>query len=201
MRHRPEPRFAVLVLACLLFQSVQAVEDRFSSPLERNVERYRIEVYKSERRLRIHDGRKTIATFPVASGRGGRGDKQRRGDQRTPVGTYHVIEFNELSRFHLFMQLDYPNVKDAFLAVRRSLIEMPLFERIASAHAAGRVPPQDTPLGGQIGLHGLGDDENAEKLDLHRRMDWTEGCVALTNREIVELRRYVAIGTRVDIHD
>ncbi|HAZ61602.1 MAG TPA: L,D-transpeptidase, partial [Gammaproteobacteria bacterium] len=33
------------------------------------------------------------------------------------MGNYHVVDFNEASRFHLFMQLDYPNVKDAFLAV------------------------------------------------------------------------------------
>jgi len=177
------------------------VEDRFSSPLARSDTSYVLEIHKADRRMRVHDGGRTVAVFDIATGRGGRGDKQRRGDQRTPVGNYHVVDFNEASRFHLFMQLDYPNVKDAFLAVRRSLIELPLFERIANAHAAGRIPPQDTPLGGQIGLHGLGDDENREKLDLHRRLDWTEGCVALTNAGIRKLRQYVSIGTRVEIHD
>jgi murein L,D-transpeptidase YafK len=200
-RRKALARSVLLSSVFLTAPSAPALEDRFSSPLARAGAPYVLEVRKAERRLRVHDGRRTVAVFDVATGRGGRGDKERRGDQRTPVGTYHVVDFNEASRFHLFMQLDYPNVKDAFLAVRRSLIELPLFERIASAHAAGRLPPQDTPLGGQIGLHGLGDEENREKLDLHRRLDWTEGCIALTNQGIRKLRQYVTVGTRVEIHD
>lgn len=201
----PEPRSAHIIAhlagLCLLMQALPTEADIFSSPLEGVVPHREVEVLKEARSLRVREAGKTIASFTVATGRGGRGDKARRGDQRTPLGRYHIIDVNEASRFHLFLQLDYPNVKDAFLALRTQLIARPVFDRIIKARQAGDLPPQNTPLGGQIGIHGLGEGETGEKLELHRRMDWTEGCVALTNNEVQRLRSLVSIGTPVTIRD
>ena len=57
---------------------------------------------------------------------------------------------------------------------------------------------EDTPLGGAIGIHGIG-EENDDRLHVQRWQNWTQGCIALTNREIRELRRFVDVGTRVVI--
>ena len=55
-------------------------------------------------------------------------------------------------------------------------------------------------LGGAIGIHGLG-PETPEKIHIHDNLDWTEGCIALRNDEVHELRKFLSIGTRVVIHE
>ena len=65
---------------------------------------------------------------------------------------------------------------------------------------AGRTPPQNTRLGGAIGIHGIG-EETADKLHIHDNLDWTEGCIALRNAEINELRPFLGLGTRVVIRE
>jgi murein L,D-transpeptidase YafK len=163
-----------------------------------NAAAYEIEVRKSERVLIVRDGGKVREVFPIAWGRGGRGDKQRYGDNKTPVGTYRIVGFNDKSRFELFFRLNYPNVKDAFYGLKNEVISRPEFERIVHALHHDRLPPQDTALGGAIGIHGLG-AETPEKLHIQAKLNWTEGCIALRNRDLRQLEPYVAIGTRVVI--
>ncbi|MBT8446367.1 MAG: L,D-transpeptidase family protein, partial [Gammaproteobacteria bacterium] len=142
-------------------------------------EGYSLEIHKKERILRVLAGDEVTREFPIASGRGGSGDKFRRGDNRTPVGVYRIVDFNERSRFELFMRLNYPNVKDAFYGLKNGLISRPEFDAIVAALKQGATPPQNTPLGGAIGIHGIGDVTH-EKLRIHDALDWTEGCIALT---------------------
>ena len=59
-------------------------------------------------------------------------------------------------------------------------------------------PPADTALGGHLGIHGIGNDEQF-KLRLIEDMDWTNSCVAVTNKEIRELYKKVPVGTLVRI--
>lgn len=161
---------------------------------------YEIEVNKSARTLTVRNGESIERVFNVATGRGGKGDKQRSGDNKTPVGVYRIVGFNDNSQFEFFMQLNYPNVKDAFYGLKRKVIDREQFDRILAALRRGRVPPQDTALGGQIGIHGIG-EINPEKIHIHEALDWTEGCIALTNEEVHELRRYVSVGTVVVIKE
>lgn len=159
---------------------------------------YELEVSKSRRVLTVRSGDKVERTYRIATGRGGPGDKLRTGDKRTPVGTYRVLRFNDNSHFHFFMHLNYPNVKDAFYGLKHNLITREDFDRIIDALRDGRVPPQNTRLGGLIGIHGIG-EVNGEKLRIHESLDWTEGCIALTNEDIEDLRRFVDVGTIVVI--
>lgn len=159
-----------------------------------------IEIVKSERVLRIKFNDEIYRQYRVAVGRGGPGDKQLTGDNRTPVGIYRVVGFNDSSRFHLFMRLNYPNVKDAFYGLKNKKITRYEFDRIINSLRLGELPPQNTALGGAIGIHGIG-EENEKTLRIHSKVDWTEGCIALTNAEIAELRAYVTIGTEVVIKE
>ncbi|RME33723.1 MAG: L,D-transpeptidase [Gammaproteobacteria bacterium] len=161
---------------------------------------YVIEVIKSQKKLLVRHGDRVEKVFQAAVGKGGPGDKLRRGDHKTPVGTYRIVGFNPNSRYSLFMQLNYPNIKDAFFGLKGGLISREQFDAIVRALKEGRLPPQDTPLGGAIGIHGLG-EENGKKLVIHRNYNWTEGCIALTNAEVRELRRYITIGTKVVIRE
>lgn len=159
---------------------------------------YDIEVKKKQRVLIVHDGDHVRATFPIALGRGGPGDKQKTGDNKTPEGTYRIVGVNTNTPFDTFLRLNYPNVKDAFYGLKRQLITRRDFDRIVAALRHGEIPPQDTGLGGSIGIHGLG-EETPEKVHIQNKLDWTKGCIALRNHDLHELRSFIDVGTRVVI--
>ncbi len=163
-------------------------------------EEYHVEIDKSRQQLLLRQGDLLVRRYKVALGSGGLGDKQRRGDKKTPEGVYHVTGFREDSIFDLFIQLNYPGLQDARRGYLDGRIDARQYHAISEAHRKRQLPPQNTDLGGQIGLHGLG-TINEDKLFIHRNFDWTRGCVALTNREVHELRRYIRVGTRVSIRE
>lgn len=161
---------------------------------------YALEIQKAKRLLLVKHGDRIERRYQIATGKGGLGDKRIRGDNKTPLGTYRITDFNEGSSFALFMRLNYPNLKDGFFGLKNKLITRSDFERIADAVHQDQRPPQNTPLGGAIGIHGLG-EETAERLKVQRILDWTQGCIALSNRDIHELRNYVRVGTKVVIRE
>lgn len=161
---------------------------------------YHLVVSKQHRELQVKRGDVIVRRYRVATGRGGVGAKRRQGDDITPVGIYHIVDLSEESKFHYFMQINYPNITDASHGYRDGLISREEFARIAKAYKGRATPPQDTSLGGFLGIHGIG-DTTEKKLSIHEISNWTDGCIALTNQEINELRQYVKIGTQVVIND
>lgn len=161
---------------------------------------YDIEVKKNQRLLIVRDGERVRATFPIALGRGGPGDKHKLGDNKTPVGTYRIVGVNNSTAFDTFLRLNYPNVKDAFYGLKSQLISRRDFDRIVTALRHHEVPPQNTRLGGAIGIHGLG-EETPEKVHIQNKLDWTQGCIALRNHDLHELREFIDVGTRVVISE
>jgi murein L,D-transpeptidase YafK len=161
---------------------------------------YTLEVNKTAQTLLVKQGHKIERAFKVALGLAGNGEKASVGDGLTPTGTYRIVKLNEGSKFSLFMQLNYPNLKDAYYGLKHGLINQQEFNAILDALDRGEIPPQNTGLGGLIGIHGLA-EANDITLAIHRNFNWTKGCIALTNAEIRALRRYVELGTRVVIRD
>ena len=161
---------------------------------------YQIEVSKGSRELRVMQGEQMVTSFHISYGMGGKGDKSRQGDNKTPVGNYRVMNFKLDSKFYLFMHLDYPNLVDAWHGYQNGVISAEEFRGIMGAYHRYETPPQDTPLGGYIGIHGIG-EYTPEKVRSHEMYNWTEGCIALRNEEINELKKYISIGTRVVISD
>ena len=170
----------------------------FGLPAAASATPFAIEISKQARLLKVKRGAEVVKEYPIAWGRGGGGDKARSGDNKTPTGNYRVVGFKTNSKFHFFIQLNYPNNRDAWRGYRDQLISPPEFRRIALANKQGRLPPQDTRLGGYIGIHGIG-PMTPNKLRVHETQNWTEGCIAVKNREINELRAYVTLGTPVTI--
>lgn len=131
----------------------------------------------------------------VAVGRGGVAVARRAGDGTTPSGEFRIAWINPDSPYHLFFGLDYPGVTQAEEALRRRLIDPDTYERIRHARDRGELPPQDTELGGYIGIHGVG----TMNAGINPRYNWTQGCIALSDEEIDHLARWAGIGTRVVI--
>jgi murein L,D-transpeptidase YafK len=161
---------------------------------------YVIEISKSKQELSVKNGDEVIKNYRVAYGKGGNEIKGQLGDKKTPIGVYKIIDFKDDSKFHFFMQLDYPNLLDAWYGYRNEVITATEFKEIATAFKNKQIPPQDTKLGGYIGIHGLG-VTTEQKILIHEGNNWTEGCLALTNEQINDLRQYVSIGTKVVIRE
>lgn len=155
----------------------------------------RIEVFKTRRLLRAHCLGGGVVEKTAALGRRRGAAKRAAGDERTPEGDYRVSGPPRASRFHLFLPLDYPSRADADRALADGRISKRDYRRIALAHHHGRHPPGDTPLGGEIGLHGEGRRWRGDSADL----DWTLGCVALADDDIAYLAHRVEVGTPVRI--
>lgn len=131
-------------------------------------------VIKSERQLYLLSRGKTIKSYPVSLGRRD-GAKVYEGDLRTPEGTYWLDWRKPSERYNLSINISYPNAQD-----RRR------------AEALGKKP------GSMIMLHGTPiDDEYPEWF--FSSLNWTEGCIALTNADMEEVWSLVKDNTLIEI--
>ena len=138
-----------------------------------------------------------VARFDnISIGRGGVSELHWRGDNTTPKGDYKVTAIFSNSRYGIFIALNYPTLQHAEQALGTGKFKPRDRAAIEQAQRAGRQPPTNTPLGGNIGIHGLGNSS----LQVHQQTNWTRGCVALTNEQIGALVHFVEPGTRVWLH-
>ncbi|MGC9128453.1 MAG: L,D-transpeptidase family protein [Acidithiobacillus sp.] len=152
-----------------------------------------------DRQLRIYKGESLLETFPVAIGFNGAAPRRTRGDDITPVGHYRIGYVRFGTRYGPFMLLTYPNREDARWGLREGIINQRQYDAIITALDRGETPPQNTPLGGYIGIHGMGpqfSDDPDSKVFPGR---WTAGCVALSNWDARQLATLVRVGTPVEI--
>ena len=146
--------------------------------------------------LQVMEGDRVAHTFEdISIGRYGASRDKVRGDNQTPIGKFRIGWINDDTRFHRFMGLNYPDAEAARQGYERGLITDEQWRRIRYALNTGNVPPQNTILGGMIGIHGVGQGD----LEIHGLYNWTNGCVALTNEQIDLLSEWAHIGTRVEI--
>jgi murein L,D-transpeptidase YafK len=129
----------------------------------------------------------------ISIGKNGVGKNKKRGDEKTPLGTFKIGWINRNSRYHLFFGFTYPSLEIAKRGFASGTIDFNMYHEIRAAKELGRVPPQNSPLGGQIGIHGLGDADPA----IHQAVNWTGGCIALTNEQIDSLDEWIFRGMRV----
>jgi len=151
--------------------SPSAVTSRLGAPVAADS----LVLNKSRRELVVYYRGYPVHIYYVALGRSPIGDKERIGDNRTPEGLFYIEGRNPNSRYHLSLRISYPDATHRARAARLG------------------VEP-----GGDIMIHGL-PDEQAAFGPAHRDFDWTNGCVAVTNKEIEELWRVIRDGTPIQI--
>jgi murein L,D-transpeptidase YafK len=135
----------------------------------------RIVIVKSAQTLTLMSGGQVLKSYKVALGGDPVGPKVKVGDKKTPEGEYVIDSKNAKSRFHLALHISYPNTADR-----------------ARARKLGVSP------GGGVEIHGL-ESKYAWVGSLHRQVNWTAGCIAVTNPEIDEIWPLVPVGTPVEI--
>ncbi|SFU34043.1 L,D-transpeptidase family protein [Halomonas korlensis] len=149
-----------------------------------------------EAALSVYRGNYRLEHFsPISLGRGGASPQRLRGDRATPLGEFRVNRFNRQSKFHIFIGLDYPTPTHARMALESGVYDQQDYDNYFVYYRRHGYPPQDTVLGGYIGIHGVGNGDP----DIHERFHWTDGCVAVTDVQVERLTSLIDIGTRVVI--
>ena len=178
-KRRTAPRYSravatAVVLACLALGAPSesaGTEIAARMPLKAD----RVVVFKSDRKLLLLRGDRVLRIYRVALGRNATGHKIKEGDSRTPEGYYVLDSRLRQSRFHRAIHISYPDKYDRRWA------------------ASLGVPP-----GGAIMIHGQPNGVSKDYVG-HPRTDWTDGCIAVTNREMDEIWAMVEDGTEIRI--
>jgi murein L,D-transpeptidase YafK len=134
-------------------------------------------VDKSDEKLYLLKDSSVIAEYSVAFGANPEGHKQQEGDERTPEGHY-TLDFKKAdSSFYRAIRISYPNDADKQSAAQRG------------------VDP-----GGAIMIHGQRNWLGWLSF-ITQRFNWTDGCIAVTNSEMDEIWRMVAVPTPIEIRE
>ncbi len=123
----------------------------------------RVLINKSERKLILFKGNKVLKSMDVALGLLPKGRKITEGDFKTPEGTYRLSDRNSASEFFLSIRISYPDSDDIRHAKLRGL-----------------------PAGGQIMIHGQPNDPRYSE-EYYQSTDWTNGCIAVSNADMVDI--------------
>lgn len=134
-----------------------------------------VRVVKNERRLYLMRDGEVLDSFHVAFGGNPKGHKERQGDQRTPEGRYVLDYKNAGSAYHLSIHVSYPNADDR-------------------AHAK----KLGFSAGGDIMVHGQPNGKEAFTW-ITQRFNWTDGCIALSNKNMDKVWAAVDVGTPIVI--
>jgi murein L,D-transpeptidase YafK len=132
-------------------------------------------VVKSQHTMTLLSHGKVVRAYKVALGGSPVGAKEQQGDHKTPEGHYILDRRNAKSRFYKSIHVSYPNEQDKQRASQRGV-----------------------SAGGDIMIHGLSDGLGWLGAT-HRTLDWTDGCVAVTNAEMDEIWELVPDGTPIEI--
>jgi murein L,D-transpeptidase YafK len=163
-------------VAILLLAGLLVVVNHHSDPLPAQVRADRLEVFKGKRTLELWDGSQRLKQYTISLGHNPVGPKTQEGDSRTPEGRYRIDYRNPDSRFHLALHISYPD-----------------------SLALQRAKTLNVSPGGMIMVHGLRNGLGWIG-KLHRLVDWTDGCIAVTDPEIEEIARALPDGALVNIH-
>jgi len=146
-------------------------------------------VEKSALRLTVFDGDMSVKSYRIAAG-ANRGDKETEGDRKTPEGDFYICirKTKGQTPYTRSMGLSYPNIEDARRGRRKGLITVAEYNSIAHAIKNRLKPPWQTKLGGAIMIHG----KRAGRTG-------TLGCVALDDRDVLELYQRLPLNTPVRI--
>lgn len=155
-----------------------------------------VEIAKSKHTLIVYNGVVELKKYNIALGKDCLHDKEKDGDGGTPVGEFKITETHGENSSSLFsgaryLLLNYPRQEDAFRGINNGLITSKDFLAIEKAEVNYITPPQGTPLGGNVAIHGGGTPLLGDS--------WTNGSVGMYNKDFEELYGILPMGTKVVI--
>jgi murein L,D-transpeptidase YafK len=135
----------------------------------------KVVVEKSERKLHLLKDGIPFRTFDIALGIRPVGDKVMEGDFKTPEGDYLLDARNPDSEYFLSIRVSYPDTRDR-----------------AEARKMGVDP------GGAIMIHGQPNDPTRSEA-YYRTQDWTNGCIAVSNSDMIDIWLMTTENTPIEI--
>lgn len=135
----------------------------------------RILVEKSERKMYLLKAGRVLREFDIALGLAPRGHKQRAGDFKTPEGLYWIEARNTASDYFLSLKISYPNEQDR-----------------------ARAQALDVSPGGQIMIHGQPNEPRYDE-NWYKYGDWTDGCIAVSNSDMIDIWLMTEVPTPIEI--
>ena len=163
-------QFCSLLLAAILFAAGLGETSAGDFPVAD-----RVVVEKAERKLHLLKGGVAFRTFDIALGIRPVGDKQEEGDFRTPEGTYILDARNPNSDYFLAIHVSYPDQTDRM-----------------EARSKGVNP------GGAIMIHGQPNEPTRSEA-YYRTQDWTNGCIAVSNSDMIDIWLMTPENTPIEI--
>lgn len=140
-----------------------------------------LEIDKSDYELHLYEGEQKLKTYPVVLGPNPIDDKMQQGDGCTPEGTFKIRARYPHQSWSHFLWIDYPNADS--------------WKKFKERKAKGDIPA-DAKIGGEIGIHGV--PEGRDDI-LENGINWTLGCISVSNAHIQEIYPLVRVGTEVII--
>jgi len=138
----------------------------------------KIIVDKSDRKMYLYKNGKLLASMPVSLGANDHlGPKVKQGDKRTPIGTYTILNKRCHPIKYMAMTISYPNAADRARAAKRGVNPGSLITIHGQPH---------------WNADGHGDSYTLSK-------DWTDGCIALTNKGMRKLWSMIKVGTPITL--
>jgi hypothetical protein len=142
--------------------------------------------------VKLYSGDVLLKTYKIGLSNQPKGDKLRRGDRRTPVGTFYI---SEKFPMRAWMEINYPSSRHAKIGLEKNIIDKTIYERIVACEKTGNIPLHDTPMGDDVGFHAGGFPYG------RMRIDYTAGCIGFEDPEAFEVFFAVPVGTKVIIKE
>lgn len=136
----------------------------------------RIVVRKAAHELYLYHGKQLLGAYPIELGLDPHGPKEREDDFRTPEGRYVLGRRDPHSDYFLSIQVSYPNERD-----------------LARAKRHHWVPGDD------IMIHGTPNTPRYPAA-YYRTQNWTNGCIALSDSNMIEVWMRTRPGIPIDIY-
>lgn len=161
-----------------LFKAKQKPSKKLSELLKKGT-KITIQIDKSDYQLLVFTADTLVKTFPVVLGGNPTDDKLMQGDQCTPEGNFKIVSKYPHKSWSKFIWINYPTPDS--------------WRKHKKAKAEGRIP-KNAKIGGEIGIHGV---PKGSDLMIKTGVNWTLGCISLTNKDVNELYPFIDKNTDI----
>ena len=140
-----------------------------------------IYIDKTEHTFTLKIDKTILKQYKCVFGQNPIDDKKCEGDKCTPEGTFHIGAKYPHPLWNKFLWVDYPTKES--------------WDKFQRNKKLGKIPATAT-IGGQIGIHGV---PKRRAVLIDAGINWTDGCISLSNEDVEEIYKYVDVGTKVVI--
>ena len=135
-------------------------------------------VKKSTRMLYLSHSGKIYRKYHISLGKVPLGTKEFKGDMKTPEGVYVLDWRQDSAQFYKSLHVSYPNLSDRAYAKKLGV------------NAGGMIMIHGTPISWSLSPYGDW---------MNILIDWTDGCIAMSNDDMDEVWEHTKDGTTIVI--